>query len=338
MFYHYNVANYSSHTVVQNTNEKKNESSFFGMCVLVSYRRTDQAEFPSFIPFPTIVFELNFLGCSVRPVRVTFLHKLKVQVATVVSSVITGVDGDIRHKSAQSLIYLVLGIPSIMFCLSFQRSCRPLINKVKIDPILKNVRTFSVGLTTESKKKVTQRPIRIILVRHGESLGNVDESAYVATPDWRVPLTDRGRQQAYEAGKELSDIIGKDGKVFFYYSPYKRTRETVAEFQKHIDPEQIISTREEPRMSEQQFGNFQNVEQVLESKQERHEFGRFYYRFKSGEAGLDVYSRVSSFISTLVRDCQQYQKAGYDLDTINVVIVTHGLSLRLFLMRWFQVS
>lgn len=193
-------------------------------------------------------------------------------------------------------------------------------------------------MTTESKKKVTQRPIRIILVRHGESLGNVDESAYVATPDWRVPLTDRGRQQAYEAGKELSDIIGKDGKVFFYYSPYKRTRETVAEFQKHIDPEQIISTREEPRMSEQQFGNFQNVEQVLESKQERHEFGRFYYRFKSGEAGLDVYSRVSSFISTLVRDCQQYQKAGYDLDTINVVIVTHGLSLRLFLMRWFQFS
>ncbi len=169
-------------------------------------------------------------------------------------------------------------------------------------------------------------------------MGNVDESAYVDTPDWRVPLTERGHQQAYETGKKLREIIGEDGKVFFYYSPYRRTRDTVAEFQKHIDPEQIISMREEPRISEQQFGNFQNVEQVLESKRERHEFGRFYYRFKSGEAGLDVYSRVSSFISTLVRDCQQYQKAGYDLDTINVVIVTHGLSLRLFLMRWFQVS
>uniref|UniRef100_A0A7S3QIR9 Phosphoglycerate mutase (2,3-diphosphoglycerate-dependent) n=1 Tax=Chaetoceros debilis TaxID=122233 RepID=A0A7S3QIR9_9STRA len=189
----------------------------------------------------------------------------------------------------------------------------------------------------DAPKKGTciQRPTRIILIRHGESLGNVDDSAYVATPDWKVPLTERGRQQSFDAGKELADIVG-DGQVFFYYSPYKRTRATVDELLKHINKSQIISTREEPRISEQQFGNFQNVEQVWESKKERHEFGRFYYRFKSGEAGLDVYSRVSSFISTLVRDCQQYQKAGYELDTVNVVIVTHGLSLRLFLMRWFQ--
>jgi len=175
-------------------------------------------------------------------------------------------------------------------------------------------------------------------MRHGESLGNVDEGAYVTTPDWRVPLTEIGREQAYEAGKELKDIIGENGKVFFYYSPYKRTRDTLDELRHHIKPEQIISTREEPRISEQQFGNFQNMEAVWQSKQERHEFGRFYYRFKEGEAGLDVYSRVSSFISTLVRDCQQYQKAGYDLDEVNVVIITHGLSLRLFLMRWFQFS
>jgi hypothetical protein len=98
MFYHYNVANYSSHTVVQNTNEKKNESSFFGMCVLVSYRRTDQAEFPSFIPFPTIVFELNFLGCSARrsprPCDISAQVESASSYSSIVSSVITGVDGD----------------------------------------------------------------------------------------------------------------------------------------------------------------------------------------------------------------------------------------------------
>ncbi len=53
---------------------------------------------------------------------------------------------------------------------------------------------------------------------------------------------------------------------------------------------------------------------------------------KSGEA--DVHSRVSSFISTFVRDCQQYQKVSYELDAVNIVTVTYGLSLRLFLMRW----
>ena len=40
------------------------------------------------------------------------------------------------------------------------------------------------------------RPRRIILLRHGQSLGNVDESAYVETADWRIPLTDLGRKQA----------------------------------------------------------------------------------------------------------------------------------------------
>lgn len=36
-------------------------------------------------------------------------------------------------------------------------------------------------------------------------------------------------------------------------------------------------------------------------KTERSEFGRFYYRFPQGEAGLDVYDRVSLFIGTLFR-------------------------------------
>lgn len=182
------------------------------------------------------------------------------------------------------------------------------------------------------------RPKRIILVRHGESQGNVDDSAYVTTPDWRVGLTERGMQQASDAGVELRDMIGDAGQAFFYYSPYKRTTQTLERICDHLDDKQIIAVREEPRISELQFGNFQNVEEVLRCKEERHKFGRFYYRFKSGESGLDVYSRVSSFITTLVRDCHQYSQAGHDLSRMNVVIVTHGLALRLYLMRWFQFS
>lgn len=188
------------------------------------------------------------------------------------------------------------------------------------------------------------RPKRIILLRHGQSEGNVDASTYVTTPDWKVPLTSLGRDQALQAGKDISKILGggqqgdKDDRVFIYYSPYLRTHETMELVRSEIGEDRVISLREEPRISEQQFGNFQNVEEVVQMKRERHDFGRFYYRMKNGEAGLDVYSRVSSFISTLVRDCDQYNKAGYDLDNITVVIVLHGLSLRLFLMRWFQFS
>ena len=62
----------------------------------------------------------------------------------------------------------------------------------------KSIRLFSSSNTSSSHKDVIDfRPKRIILLRHGQSLGNVDESAYVTTADWRIPLTDLGKDQAH---------------------------------------------------------------------------------------------------------------------------------------------
>lgn len=161
------------------------------------------------------------------------------------------------------------------------------------------------------------------------------------TADWRIPLTKKGREQAEESGKYINELIGdkKDkGKVFFYVSPYTRTKQTLQGIMKHIDQEQIAGIREEPRISEQQFGNFQCTSSVLNAKEERKQFGRFYYRFPNGEAGFDVYSRVTSFISTVMRDVVQLKASGHDMENFNICIVTHGLTLRLFLTRWFQFS
>jgi broad specificity phosphatase PhoE len=182
---------------------------------------------------------------------------------------------------------------------------------------------------------------RIILVRHGESAGNTDEKTYVTTADWRIPLTKKGQLQAEESGKLIRDLIGEPAngeKLFFYVSPYMRTRQTLKRILKHLTHDQVIGVREEPRISEQQFGNFQCVDSVLQAKEERKNFGRFYYRFPNGEAGFDVYSRVTSFISTLMRDSTQLRASGHDIDKVNLCIVTHGLTLRLFLTRWFQFS
>ena len=51
-----------------------------------------------------------------------------------------------------------------------------------------------------SGSAIVPRPRRIILIRHGESLGNIDEVAYTTTPDWKIPLTRRGRAQAADVG------------------------------------------------------------------------------------------------------------------------------------------
>lgn len=171
------------------------------------------------------------------------------------------------------------------------------------------------------------RPNKIILVRHGESQGNDDETVYTRVSDWRISLTPKGKSQAREVGVKMREVVG-DGEVFFYHSPYYRTVETCQEIMEAFDPRAIRGIREDPRMAEQQFGNLQDAAQIRKSKNERHRYGRFFYRFPQGEAGLDVYNRVTSFIDTLRRDHLE--------EDVTIIIVTHGLALRLFLMAWFQ--
>lgn len=143
-------------------------------------------------------------------------------------------------------------------------------------------RSFSSASTYVHKPD--WRPRRIVLLRHGQSLGNVDESEYVSTADWRIPISNLGREQAVEAGRLLREKISEEGaKVVFYYSPYVRTKQTLDELIPFFGDSEILSCLEEPRICEQQIGNFQNVQQVLDAKEERSKFGRFFYRFPSGE-------------------------------------------------------
>lgn len=55
-------------------------------------------------------------------------------------------------------------------------------------------------------------------------------------------------------------------------------------------------------------------------------------RFPGGESGSDVYNRVSIFEDHLIRD----MKAGRFSQSTSLCLVTHGLTMRVFLMRWFN--
>lgn len=52
----------------------------------------------------------------------------------------------------------------------------------------------------------------------------------------------------------------------------------------------------------------------------------FFGRFPQGESGLDVYNRATSFIATMFRD---FANDSIARDDLNVIIITHGLTLRL---------
>ena len=75
-------------------------------------------------------------------------------------------------------------------------------------------------------------------------------------PWFRIPLTSTGQQQAREAGQRIKDII-RDETLYVYVSPYLRATQTLDYVREALDPRQVLVVREEPRVSEQQFGNFQ---------------------------------------------------------------------------------
>ena len=83
-----------------------------------------------------------------------------------------------------------------------------------------------------------------------------------------------------------------------YVSPYRRTHETLRAF--HLDPE-LIRVREEPRLREQDWGNWQDRDDVQLQKAYRDAYGHFFYRFAQGECGADVYDRVGGFLESLYR-------------------------------------
>ena len=77
------------------------------------------------------------------------------------------------------------------------------------------------------------KPKRIVLIRHGQSEGNLDENVYADKPDWRLELTPAGRAQARAAGDKLKSVLD-GGAVQAYVSPYVRTIQTFEEINKSL--------------------------------------------------------------------------------------------------------
>ncbi len=168
--------------------------------------------------------------------------------------------------------------------------------------------------------------MRIILLRHAESLGNVDDLAYTRTPDHALPLNVRGEAQARATGPIVRSLLHEP--VAAYVSPYVRAQRTFALLD--VPTERVVP---EPRLREQDWGNLQDpVEQELE-KQRRNDFGHFFYRLPHGESGADVDDRVASFLSELeLRIAKDYAHPN------TVLVVSHGLAMRLLCRRMFSWS
>ncbi len=189
------------------------------------------------------------------------------------------------------------------------------------------------------------KPKRIILIRHGESAGNADKDVYRHTPDYAVRLTNKGIYQAKDAGQTIKEFTsekkyGDDEETAtygIYYSPYFRTRETMdnalkTQEEEPINEKYIKFKKEDPRLREQEYSGKLRTTDRIDFEKEREQYGKFFYRMDGGESGADLWDRMSDFIGTLHRDFEnkEYPK--------NILIFTHGMSMRIFIMRFFKFT
>ncbi|KAK6144659.1 hypothetical protein DH2020_021479 [Rehmannia glutinosa] len=195
------------------------------------------------------------------------------------------------------------------------------------------------------KQKQKHLPKRIILVRHGESQGNEDETVLEYVPNYKIKLSKKGSHQAKTTGRKIREIVSENGecenwKVLFYVSPSNRTRETaeaIISRGETFPKDKVVGVREECRLREQHFGNFQEIEERRKIKRSRSSYGKFFYRVPDGESSADVYDRVSTFLEGLWRDMDSNKFSnGSSDDDLNLIVVSHGLTILLFLMKWFN--
>lgn len=174
------------------------------------------------------------------------------------------------------------------------------------------------------------KPQKIIILRHGESEANVDSGLYAGKPNHLMVLTPKGREQCAARGKSLKPVL--DGKrITVWSSPYARSRETAEIVMAQIDPAGI-RYREDPRLREQDWGNFYTREEAQERSDERKQHSYFFYRIAGGESGADVYDRISTFLESLHRDFNG------DEWTETILISSHGITSLIFLMRFYHWS
>jgi 2,3-bisphosphoglycerate-dependent phosphoglycerate mutase len=183
----------------------------------------------------------------------------------------------------------------------------------------------------------------IYLVRHGQSMANVDKAIHSSTPDHAIPLSALGEQQATLAGSALQDLLAQEGvawntRMRIWTSPYKRTRDTADLLQAELMPHFTnMDRRENIMLCEQQFGLFDGIpdnEIPVRFPQEHAHYalaekfeGRFWPRMPMGESRFDVALRVHQAFGTFHRDADRH---GIE----NIIVVCHGVVLRAFVMQW----
>ncbi len=153
-------------------------------------------------------------------------------------------------------------------------------------------------------------PTRLVLVRHGESAGNVarDRAEAAGHPlielsgrDVDVELSPLGERQARALGRWIASLHEQEQPTVLLTSPYRRAVQTAELVAAQLPRPPAVFVVDE-RLREKEFGSFNRLTKagiVARFPHEaalRTEIGKFYYRPPGGESWCDVLLRLRSVL------------------------------------------
>ena len=186
----------------------------------------------------------------------------------------------------------------------------------------------------------------ILLVRHAESAGNMDDTVYDNVADQAIHLTEKGHQQAKDLGIFLKDWYAKNPpqkNIRLWCSPYKRTLLTLKEMKDSLIDhggewvwDKCSRGRDihfDDRLRERHWGLYRPAEYQQGGTVEKEnprlyrmytnsryaEMGRYFSRPFGGESMEDVANRLRSFFHDVYFDIGRGVK--------DHLVVTHGAAM-----------
>lgn len=157
-------------------------------------------------------------------------------------------------------------------------------------------------------------PSQLIIVRHGQSAGNVARDAAHETKEDRiplsvrdadVPLSDLGREQAAALGHWFAEQPQEDRPEVILSSPYLRACQTADIFRSAGGAPSNEPICFDERLREKEFGILDGLTSAgirkLQPEQAafRQLLGKFYHRSPGGESWCDVILRLRSVMDTI---------------------------------------
>jgi broad specificity phosphatase PhoE len=170
------------------------------------------------------------------------------------------------------------------------------------------------------------KKIKLYLIRHGQSEGNVNSQVYHTTRDCDVKLTTVGHKQSLDAGEQLCTLLqGQTPRIIC--SSYTRAKQTAQNIYTALTQHNANTAVpvENVLLREREWGALRNS--VDNRNFTREEHFNFYYRAQGGESYADAYLRVATFFQGLF--CERLQCPNDDRP---IIIVSHGECIRLALM------